>query len=91
MKCLYLLLLLAINFTIVTAQEPEVVRINTDLVQTAVTVLDKKGNFVDGLQRGQFELIVDGKPREVALFERVAATDGLARITASQLADFIVR
>jgi VWFA-related protein len=73
MKSLYLLVILAINITVVTAQEPEVVRINTELVQTAVTVLDKKGNFVDGLKRDQFELVVDGKPRQVAFFERVAA------------------
>ena len=73
MKCFHLLLLLAINFTVAVAQETEVVRINTDLVQTAVTVLDKKGNFVDGLRSDQFELIVDGKPRQVAFFERIAA------------------
>ena len=54
-------------------QEPEVIRTNTELVQTAITVLDKKGNFVEGLQRDQFELMVDGKPRPVAFFERVAA------------------
>ena len=73
MKSFYLILLIAINFTVVTAQQPEVVRINTELVQTAVTVLDKKGNFVDGLKREQFELVVDGKPRPVAFFERIAA------------------
>src|ERR1051325_3645486 len=55
------------------AQETEVVRTNVDLVQTAITVLDKKGNFVDGLQREQFELVVDGKARPVAFFERIAA------------------
>ena|SRR5215208_4246914 len=38
-------------------QEPEVVRTKTELVQTAVTVLDKKGNFVEGLKREQFELV----------------------------------
>src|SRR5215213_6027927 len=54
-------------------QEPEVVRTNIELVQTAITVLDKKGKFVEGLQRDQFELVVDGKPRPVAFFERVAA------------------
>src|SRR5688572_2141056 len=73
MKCLYLLLILSMNFTVVTAQGTEVVRINTDLVQTAVTVLDKKGNFVEGLQRDEFELIVDGKPRPISFFERVAS------------------
>ena len=75
MKSLYLVLLLTINCFVVWAQEPsqqpEVVRTNTELVQTAVTVLDKKGNFVDGLQRDQFQLMVDGKPRDVAFFERI--------------------
>jgi VWFA-related protein len=73
MKSFHLLLLLVITSTVAVAQETEVVRINTELVQTAVTVLDKKGNFVDGLKSEQFELIVDGKPRQVVFFERVAA------------------
>src|SRR4029079_16803917 len=51
----------------------DVIRTNTELVQTAITVLDKKGHFVEGLQRDQFQLIVDGKPRPVAFFERVAS------------------
>ena len=73
MKSIYLLFLLFISFAAVSAQEPEVIRTNTELVQTAVTVLDKKGNFVDGLKSDQFELIVDGKPRQVTFFERIAA------------------
>ncbi len=56
-----------------TPQDTDVLRINTDLVQSALTVLDKKGNFVDGLQREQFELVVDGKPRPISFFERIAA------------------
>jgi len=59
--------------SVANAQQGDVVRVNTELVQTAVTVLDKKGNFVDGLQCEQFELMVDGKPRPVAFFERVAS------------------
>jgi hypothetical protein len=58
---------------VANAQEQEVIRTNTELVQTAITVLDKKGHFVEGLQRDQFQLVVDGKPRQVAFFERVAA------------------
>lgn len=73
MKSLYLVLLFIISFTVVNAQEPEVIRTKTELVQTAVTVLDKKGNFVDGLKSDQFELVVDGKPRPVAFFERISA------------------
>src|ERR1044071_10087459 len=57
----------------VVAKGQDVIRTNTELVQTAITVLDKKGHFVDGLQRDQFQLIVDGKPRPVAFFERVAS------------------
>ena len=78
MKRLYLVLLFLVSFVVANAQQPapqqpEVIRTNTELVQTAVTVIDKKGNFVDGLQREQFELMVDGKPRQVAFFERIAA------------------
>jgi len=69
--CLFVLLVAMCS--VVSAQETEVVRTNTDLVQTAITVLDKKGNFVEGLKREQFELTVDGKPRPVAFFERIAS------------------
>lgn len=54
-------------------QAPDVVRINTSLVQTDVMVFDKQGNFVDGLKRDQFGLKVDGKPREISFFEKVVA------------------
>ena len=59
------------------AQANDVLHINTDLVQTAVAVMDKNGRFVDGLDRSQFELTVDGKPRPISFFERV--TSGSAR------------
>src|SRR6267142_5495015 len=55
------------------AQDEDVLRISTDLVQTAITVIDKNGRFVDGLDRGQFELTVDGKPRPISFFERITA------------------
>lgn len=70
---LYTIILLVAAGSIVKAQEQEVIRTRTELVQTAITVLDKKGHFVEGLQRDQFQLMVDGKPRPVAFFERVAA------------------
>src|SRR6185503_12290919 len=55
------------------AQQDDVIRIDTTLVQTDVTVFDKKGNFVDGLKRDQFALKIDGKPREITFFEGVRA------------------
>jgi VWFA-related protein len=71
--------LLNFNNSSAIAQQPtkppadEVVRVNTELVQTAITVVDKGGHFVDGLDRGQFELTVDGQRRELRFFERVTA------------------
>src|ERR1044071_3225001 len=71
MKLYLILLIVTLCCAVVGGQD--VIETNTELVQTAVTVLDKKGHFVEGLQREQFEVIFDGKPRPVAFFERVAA------------------
>ena len=49
----------------------EVLRTNTELIQTYVTVLDKSGKFVDGLNREQFQLLIDGQPRAISFFDRV--------------------
>src|SRR6266576_282265 len=56
-------------------QQPadDVIRINTDLVQTDVMVFDKKGVFVNGLKPEQFELTVDAKAQPVTFFEQVRA------------------
>jgi VWFA-related protein len=61
----------------------DVIRINTELVQTDVMVFDKKGNFVDGLRPEQFHLSLDGQQRKVSIFERI--TSG-SRLEATQLA-----
>jgi VWFA-related protein len=49
----------------------DVVRVNTELVQTDVTVFDKDGKFVSGLKPEQFELLVDGQPQPIAFFDSV--------------------
>ena len=65
--------------TTALAQQPQkpadedVLRVKTELVQSAVTVVDKDGRFVNGLSRDQFELIVDGKPRPISFFEQVTS------------------
>ncbi|HEX3086344.1 MAG TPA: VWA domain-containing protein [Pyrinomonadaceae bacterium] len=53
--------------------QDDVIRVNTELVQTDVMVFDKDGHFVDGLKADQFELKVNGKPAPVSLFERVTS------------------
>ncbi len=55
------------------AQTEDVLRINTELIQTGVTVLDKQGRFVEGLKAEQFDLRVDGKPVQFSFFDRVTA------------------
>ncbi len=51
----------------------DVIKVDTNLVQTTVTVLDKSGNFVDGLRQEDFQLKVDGRPVTVTFFSRVTA------------------
>ena len=60
----------------------DVLRVNTELVQTGVTVFDKQGRFVDGLKKEDFELRVDGRPVPISFFENIVAgsqRDRLAR------------
>ena len=54
-------------------QSDDVVRINTELVQTDVMVFDKQGHFVRDLKRENFELRIDGKPRPIGFFDRIQA------------------
>jgi VWFA-related protein len=77
---LSLICLLLVVFHVNGQQRPvssqnteEVLRIDTELVQTGVMVFDRQGRFVDNLRREQFELRVDGKPQPITFFERVVA------------------
>jgi VWFA-related protein len=53
--------------------QDDVIRVNTELVQTDVMVFDKDGHFVDGLKGDQFALKIDNRPTPISFFERVAA------------------
>ncbi|HVF44512.1 MAG TPA: VWA domain-containing protein [Pyrinomonadaceae bacterium] len=55
------------------SRDEDVVRVNSDLVQTDVMVFDKSGKFVEGLKPEQFELKVDGRAQAVSFFEPVKA------------------
>jgi VWFA-related protein len=62
----------------------DVLRINTELVQTGVAVFDKQGRFVDGLKKEDFELLIDGRPVAISFFENIitgSQRDRLARAT----------
>src|SRR5690348_14906170 len=49
----------------------DVIRVETNLVQTDVTVIDKKGHVVTGLKPNQFELRVDSKTQPLSFVEEV--------------------
>lgn len=79
-----LFLAFLVSSSVVRSQIPDgdTIRVETDLIQTNVTVTDKSGRFVDGLKREQFELRVDGKPLPVDFFEQVASAPKNAAPTA---------
>src|SRR5262245_29128673 len=54
-------------------EQDDVIRVNTELVQTDVMVFDKKGRFVDGLKAEDFALKIDNKPQTISFFERVTS------------------
>ena len=54
-------------------EQDDVIRVNTELVQTDVMVFDKKGQFVDGLKAEQFALKVDNKPQTISFLDRVTS------------------
>jgi VWFA-related protein len=81
LSVLALTLLIVASVSAQQPQKPDVVRTNTELVQSAVTVVDKSGHFVEGLKREQFELLIDGKPRLISFFERISAGTPLIKET----------
>lgn len=54
-----------------TKPSEDIIRIETNLVQTDVTVVDKKGHVVTGLKPDQFELRVDSKAQSLTFVEEV--------------------
>lgn len=83
-----LLFVNVLGYTQKPQQEPtpeDVLRINTDLVQTDVTVLDRSGRLVEGLRPEQFQLTLDGRAQPITFFEfvRTGTAREAARIAAS--------
>jgi VWFA-related protein len=70
------------------ADEDEVVRLNTELVQLRAVVTDRKGQPVENLKKEDFEVFENGRPRAVDFFsaERLpAAADAAGRATTNAL------
>jgi len=69
--------------------QDDVLRTKTELVQTDITVVDKRGRFVDGLRADDFELRVDSRLQPLSFFEKVAAgsVDEEKQLTAARRGD----
>ncbi len=53
------------------AEKDDVIRIETNLVQTELMVFDKQGRFVNGLRPGQFELKINNKVQPISFLEQI--------------------
>ena len=64
-------LLVALSFVLGTyGQEPAtVIKVQVRLVEVYASIHDRKGHFVDGLSRENFEVLEDGKPQQIAAFD----------------------
>ena len=51
-----------------SADDGDVVRVNTDLVVVNVTVTDSGGKYARGLRRADFTLLEDGKEQKLSIF-----------------------
>ena len=76
-----LLIIIFVAGGVALAQQEDVVRITTELVQTGVTVLDKQGRLVEGLKKEDFELRVDGRVVPISFFENIIAGSQRDRLT----------
>jgi len=87
-RFLYLLLFLLFASEQSLAQD-DVVRVKSELVQTDITVVDKRGRFVDGLRAEDFELRVDSRVQPLSFFEKVAtgSVDEEKQLTAARKGD----
>ncbi|PWT81389.1 MAG: hypothetical protein C5B44_03900 [Acidobacteria bacterium] len=56
-----------------TQEQGDVIRVFTNLVQTDVMVFNKEGRVINGLNREDFVLKIDGKEKPIEFFERVTA------------------
>jgi len=67
------LLLIAVTSLLVRAQDDKPIRVDTNLVNVNVSIVDRKGKYVEGLERPQFEVFDNGVKQEITHFSSEAA------------------
>ena len=69
-RLLWIGLVLVAPPVVVSAQDSlATIKVNVRLVEVYATVLDHKGKYVDGLRRDDFQILEDGKPQRISIFE----------------------
>src|SRR5437588_4783696 len=53
------------------SSDDDIVRVKTELVQTDVSVVDRRGRFIEGLSLDQFQLRADGKVQPLLFFDQI--------------------
>lgn len=69
----YLIAFLALVQAAAFGQDPDTISIETNLVNVGVTVTDRSGNHVTGLEKEHFQVLDNGVPQEVVLFSELSA------------------
>lgn len=72
-RALALILLALGSVTGGSAQDTPIFRLDTKLVNVFVNVTDQNGAMIGGLTKDDFKLAEDGRPQEIAVFERESA------------------
>ena len=52
-----------------TAEDDEVIKVDTNLVTTPVSVLDRSGRFIPGLKQRDFKIFENGVPQKITYFQ----------------------
>ncbi len=52
-------------------EDNEVIQIKTDLVTLPVSVLDRNGRFISGLQQSEFQIFEDGQQQQIEYFANI--------------------
>jgi Ca-activated chloride channel family protein len=68
-------LILFLGFTVFAQDSSDVIRVNTELVSFEVTVTDKNGKPVRGLDAKDFKIYEDGIERSIEFFEPIKKVD----------------
>lgn len=69
--CAFALIFLFSSLPVFTQTDEDVIRVNTELVTFEVTVMDKDGKPVRGLDAKDFRLFEDGKERPIDFFKPI--------------------